>query len=229
MADLLRNGDVAVKLGAFEQQALIHDFSTSASARFNATLNRLSKWLVAAVFVIIFLWRHDTEALWAASGSILNAGLSTVLKRILNHERPVSAIRSDPGMPSTHAQSIFYTVMFCIVSSNILSQPDEENMLVVEYFGLNGVTAVISVLIFAIGSYLSWLRVSQQLHTTSQVAVGAALGFSFSVFWFWLWDAIVLDAFISHLWIQILVVLGTVAICVSFLLYVFRYWVLEKN
>ncbi|KAH0700972.1 hypothetical protein KY284_015187 [Solanum tuberosum] len=119
MADLLRNGDaedVAVKLGAFEQQALIHDFSTSASARFNATLNSLSKWLVAAVFVIIFLWRHDTEALWAASGSILNAGLSTVLKRILNQERPVSAIRSDPGMPSTHAQSIFYTVMFCIVS-----------------------------------------------------------------------------------------------------------------
>ncbi|KAH0717215.1 hypothetical protein KY285_013246 [Solanum tuberosum] len=219
MADLLRNGDaedVAVKLGAFEQQALIHDFSTSAYARFNATLNSLSKWLVAAVFVIIFLWRHDTEALWAASGSILNAGLSTVLKRILNQERPVSAIRSDPGMPSTHAQSIFYTVMFCIVS-------------MVEYFGLNGVTAVISALIFAIGSYLSWLRVSQQLHTTSQVAVGAALGFSFSVFWFWLWDAIVLDAFISHLWIRIPVVLGTVAICVSFLLYMFRYWVLERD
>ncbi|KAG5621062.1 hypothetical protein H5410_006280 [Solanum commersonii] len=130
MADLLRNGDaedVAVKLGAFELQALIHDFSTS--ARFNATLNSLSKWLVAAVFVIIFLWRHDTEAHWAASGSILNARLSIVLKRILNQERPVSAIRSDPGMPSTHAQSIFYTVMFCIVSSNILSQSDEENML----------------------------------------------------------------------------------------------------
>ncbi|KAG5621061.1 hypothetical protein H5410_006279 [Solanum commersonii] len=79
---------------------------------------------------------------------------------------------------------------------------------VVEYFGLNGITAVISALIFAIGSYLSWLRVSQQLNTTSQVAVGAALGFSFSVFWFWLWDAIVLDAFISHLWIRILVVLA---------------------
>lgn len=46
MADLLRNGDVAVKLGAFEQQALIHDFSTSASARFNATLNRLVGWFV---------------------------------------------------------------------------------------------------------------------------------------------------------------------------------------
>ncbi|KAH0699000.1 hypothetical protein KY284_013215 [Solanum tuberosum] len=80
-----------------------------------------SKWLVAALFGIIFLWRHDAEALWAASGSVLNSGLSTVLKRILNQERPVSTIRSDPGMPSSHAQSIFYTVTFCIVSSNFLS------------------------------------------------------------------------------------------------------------
>ncbi|XP_016558678.2 lipid phosphate phosphatase epsilon 2, chloroplastic isoform X2 [Capsicum annuum] len=176
----------------------------------------VSKWLVAAVFCIILLWRHDTEAIWAASGSVLNAWLSTVLKRILNQERPVSTIRSDPGMPSSHAQSIFYTLMFCIVS-------------MVEYFGLNGITAVMSALIFAIGSYLSWLRVSQQLHTISQVAVGAALGFSFSVFWFWLWDAIVLKVYLSNLWVQLIIVLGTATICVCFLLYVFRYWVLEQN
>lgn len=80
-----------------------------------------SKWLVAALFGVIFLWRHDAEALWAASGSVLNAGLSTVLKRILNQERPVSTIRSDPGMPSSHAQSIFFTVTFSIISSNFLS------------------------------------------------------------------------------------------------------------
>lgn len=75
----------------------------------------------------------------------------------------------------------------------------------------------------------SWLRVSQQLHTTSQVAVGAALGFSFSVFWFWLWDAVILKVFLSHLWVQLIIVLGTAAVCVSFLLYVVRYWVLEAN
>lgn len=207
---------VSIKLGAFEQEALIDGFSTSASAGLNATLNSLSKWLVAAVFGIILLLRHDGEALWAASGSVVNAGLSTVLKRVLNQERPVSTIRSDPGMPSSHAQSIFYTVMFCIVS-------------MVEYFGLNGITAVISALILSIGSYLSWLRVSQQLHTTSQVAVGAALGFSFSVFWFWLWDAVILKVFLSHLWVQLIIVLGTAAVCVSFLLYVVRYWVLEAN
>ncbi|PHU24924.1 hypothetical protein BC332_03256 [Capsicum chinense] len=218
MADSVRNRATVddVNLGVLEQEALIDGFSTFASAGLNATLNSLSKWLVAAVFCIILLWRHDTEAIWAASGSVLNAGLSTVLKRILNQERPVSTIRSDPGMPSSHAQSIFYTLMFCIVS-------------MVEYFGLNGITAVMSALIFAIGSYLSWLRVSQQLHTISQVAVGAALGFSFSVFWFWLWDAIVLKVYLSNLWVQLIIVLGTATICVCFLLYVFRYWVLEQN
>ncbi|OIT29902.1 PREDICTED: lipid phosphate phosphatase epsilon 2, chloroplastic isoform X1 [Nicotiana attenuata] len=222
MADLVRSqasvGDdgVGVKIGGFEQEAFIDGSSISATGGLNATLNKLSKWLVAAVFGIIFLWRHDAEALWAASGSVLNAWLSTVLKRILNQERPVSTLRSDPGMPSSHAQSIIYAATFCIVS-------------IVEYFGLNGITAVISALIFAIGSYFSWLRVSQRLHTTSQVAVGAVLGFSFSVFWFWLWDAIVLKAFISHLWVRLIIVLGTAAICVSFLLYVVRYWVLEEN
>lgn len=207
--------DEAMGVSFEKEEVFVDGSSSSASAGLNATLNSLSKWLVAALFGIIFLWRHDAEALWAASGSVLNSGLSTVLKRILNQERPVSTIRSDPGMPSSHAQSIFYTVTFCIVS-------------MVEYFGLNGITAVISGLIFAIGSYFSWLRVSQQFHTTSQVAVGAALGFSFSIFWFWLWDAIVLDAFISHLWVRIIVVLGTAAICASFLLYVIRYWVLEE-
>ncbi|CAN4123578.1 unnamed protein product [Withania somnifera] len=131
MADSVRSRasfgdeDVSIKLGVLEQEALIHGFSTSASGGLNATLNSLSKWLMATVFGIILLWRHDGEVLWAVSGSILNAGLSTVLKRILNQERPVSTIRSDPGMPSSHAQSIFYTVMFCIVSSNILSQSDK--------------------------------------------------------------------------------------------------------
>ncbi|CAN4123576.1 unnamed protein product [Withania somnifera] len=208
-------GDKEVGISFEQEEDFVDGSSSSASAGLNATLNSLSKWLVAALFGVIFLWRHDAEALWAASGSVLNAGLSTVLKRILNQERPVSTIRSDPGMPSSHAQSIFYTVTFCIVS-------------MLEYFGLNGITALVSVLIFAIGSYFSWLRVSQLLHTTSQVAVGAALGFSLSIFWFWLWHAIVLKAFISHLWVRVLVVLGTAAICVCFLLYVIRYWVLEE-
>lgn len=52
-------------------------------------------------------------------GSVLNTVLSVTLKQILNQERPVSALRSGPGMPSSHAQSIFFTVVFTILSGKI--------------------------------------------------------------------------------------------------------------
>lgn len=77
-----------------------------------------SKWLVAVLFGIFLLWRHDAEALWAAMGSVINACLSTILKRLLNQERPVSHLRSDPGMPSSHAQSLFFMTTLAILSSN---------------------------------------------------------------------------------------------------------------
>ncbi|CAL5373232.1 unnamed protein product [Camellia sinensis] len=103
--------------------------------RLESTLNRLSKWIVTALFGAIFLWRHDAEALWAAMGSVANVGLSTVLKQLLNQERPVSNLRSDPGMPSSHAQSIFFTFM-------------------VENLGINELTIALSVLTLAFGAYL---------------------------------------------------------------------------
>ncbi|PHU20314.1 hypothetical protein BC332_11465 [Capsicum chinense] len=70
----------------------------------------------------------------------LNACLSTALKGILNHERLISTLRSDPGMPFSHAQSIFYTVAFYIIS-------------MVKYIELNGINAITGVLIFAMRSY----------------------------------------------------------------------------
>lgn len=184
---------------------------------FQSTLNHLSKWLVVALFGAAVLWRHDAEALWASLGSVLNSALSIVLKRIVNQERPVSTLRptstSDPGMPSSHAQSIFYAVVFAIFS-------------LVEWLGLNALTTTVIGLVVAVGSYFSWLRVSLQFHTISQVAVGAAVGSVFSILWLWLWDAIVLKAFVSYLWVRIVVVLGAAGFCLGFLVYIFRYWVM---
>ncbi|XP_075106044.1 lipid phosphate phosphatase epsilon 2, chloroplastic-like [Nicotiana tabacum] len=171
MMDSVKNqgaaGDEGVTLGGLEQEALSMNIG---SGGIEAALNSLSKWLIAAVFGIIFFWKHDMEAVWATSGGIINICLSIVLKRILNQERPVSTLRSDPGMPSSHAHYIFYTLTFCIHS-------------MIQYFGLNGITAVVSAFILVMGSYFSWLRVSQQLHTLNQVAVGAVIGFCFSIFW----------------------------------------------
>lgn len=75
----------------------------------------------------------------------------------------------------------------------------------------------------------SWLRISQKLHTISQVLVGAALGFCFSAFWFWLWDAILMKAFVSSLLVRIIVVLGAAGFCLGFIIYVIRYWVIDEQ
>lgn len=71
---------------------------------------------MAGLFALFILWKHDAEAMWAATGSVVNSWISITLKKILNHERPNAALRSDPGMPSSHAQSIFYTACFAVFS-----------------------------------------------------------------------------------------------------------------
>lgn len=72
--------------------------------------------------------------------------------------------------------------------------------------------------------FQSYLRVSQQLHTISQVVVGAAIGSVFSILWYWLWNAIVLDAFASSLWVRIIVVLGSAGLCLGFVVFAIRHW-----
>ncbi|GMH14878.1 hypothetical protein Nepgr_016719 [Nepenthes gracilis] len=180
-----------------------------------STLNRLSKWLVSGVVGFVILWKHDAESLWAIVGSVINAGISIILKRILNQERPFFNLRSDPGMPSTHAQSIFFGVIFVVLST-------------VEGLGLNVLTLILGGLTFGIGSYLSWLRVSQRLHTPSQVVVGAGLGFSFSVAWFWSWKAFVLEEFNSLVWVRVLVILGAAVCSLGFLVHVVRTWFTDR-
>lgn len=75
---------------------------------------------MSGLFAVVILCRHDAEAMWAVMGSVGNSMLSIILKRILNQERPAPSLRSEPGMPSSHSQSIFYIVMFAIFSSNSL-------------------------------------------------------------------------------------------------------------
>ncbi|KAL6227132.1 hypothetical protein ACLB2K_001091 [Fragaria x ananassa] len=205
------NGDEAVRVlqHGSEDSGLV-------SNRFESTLNRLSKWLVSGIFAVVILCRHDGEAMWAALGSVVNSILSVVLKKILNQERPVPSLRSEPGMPSSHSQSIFYIFLFAVYS-------------IVEWLGINEISLITSALALAFGAYLSWLRISQRLHTMSQVAVGAAIGTIFSILWCWSWNAVVHEAFTSFLWVRIVIILGAAVFCAGFLLYVIRYWIRDDR
>ncbi|XP_010444795.1 PREDICTED: lipid phosphate phosphatase epsilon 2, chloroplastic isoform X2 [Camelina sativa] len=157
-----------------EQEAFINGSSevqNDAAGGIDAVVNRLSKWIVAGLFGSVLLLRHDGAALWAVVGSVSNSALSVALKRLLNQERPVATLRSDPGMPSSHAQSISFISVFTVLS-------------VMEWLGTNVLSLFLSGLVLALGSYFTWLRVSQKLHTTSQVVVGAIVGSVYSTLWF---------------------------------------------
>ncbi|WJX89889.1 dolichyldiphosphatase [Trifolium repens] len=211
-----RKSDEHVKV--LEQEAFV-DISSEFQPKFlfqevESTLNHLSKWIVTVLFGVFIIWRHDAEALWFAGGSILNAMFSISLKHILNQKRP-SSLKSDPGMPSSHAQSIFFTVIFIILSS-------------VELLTINELTITSSSLALAFGSYFSYLRVSQKLHTVSQVIVGAVIGSICSILWYCLWNALMLDAFVSSLWVRIIVVLGSAGIWLCFLINVICQWLKHK-
>ncbi|XVE87332.1 hypothetical protein DITRI_Ditri18aG0109200 [Diplodiscus trichospermus] len=207
-----RNGDDGIQV--LEQEAFID--GPVRLQGLEPTLNRLSKWLVAALFGGVILWRHDAEALWMAMGSIVNALLSVGLKRVLNQERPVAGLKSDPGMPSSHAQSIFFTVAFAIAS-------------LMEWLGVNELSVSISVLALAFGSYFSWLRVSQQLHTISQILVGAIVGSIFSILWYMSWNSVVLEAFNSSLLVRVIVLLASAGFGLGFLLYVIQNWLKDER
>lgn len=204
-------------VGALEQEAFVaHELTQFNSNRLEATLNHLSKWLMVALFSLVLILRRDAKAIWIATGAILNVGLSITLKKILNQERPSSASKSDPGMPSSHAQSIFYIVFVVILS-------------MVDWVGMNISTAPLVGAVLAFGSYFAWLRVSQGFHTISQVVVGAVAGSIFCGLWFWLWDAIVLEAFVSSFWIRLLVVVGGVGCILRFAVFTIQHWILNEH
>lgn len=180
-----------------------------------ATLNRMSKWLVAGSFTFAAIWKHDAEIMWILMGAVINSLLSMVLKKTLNHERPAPAFRSDPGMPSSHAQSIFYAATILALS-------------LYYWLGTNYLTMVIGPATLLVATYLSWLRVSQHLHTLNQVMVGAAVGSAFAALWFVLWHSLVQEAFVSSLLVRIAVILGASVFCVTFVIYMIRHWLKDE-
>ncbi|XP_078169868.1 lipid phosphate phosphatase epsilon 2, chloroplastic-like [Carex rostrata] len=178
---------------------------------FESALNRTSKWLVTSLFGVAVLWRRDAGSLWAMMGLCINSWISIKLKKVLNRKRPTSAYKPDPGMPSSHAQNIFYGVVFA-------------NMSLLKWLGTNFSTVTMGILILLVGSYFAWLRISQKLHTVEQVIVGAVLGFAFGIAWFFLWHSFMFNAYHLYFLVRVVIVLSSLASCGAFFFYFVRHW-----
>ena len=76
-----------------------------------------TRWVVSGSAAIVVAYRRDAASILCILGAVLNALLSKVLKRLLNEARPAGAPLADPGMPSSHAQSLFFFASYLSVAA----------------------------------------------------------------------------------------------------------------
>ena len=140
-----------------------------------------TKYVVSGATFIVVCWRRDVFIASFLLAAICNALLGKILKRLINASRPAGARLADPGMPSSHALSLFFFTGFLANGAFVWPLPEFEH----DRYRKKGRSAeeelllrlILSLGIGWIASKLAQLRIEAGLHTIAQVAVGAVIGF----------------------------------------------------
>jgi dolichyldiphosphatase len=138
-----------------------------------------TRWWVTLAFIVPLISSATSiNFIVFFLAAIANAVLGKTLKHIIGQARPVSSSRQGPGMPSSHAMSLFFIATY----AGMFAWPErpffvplskETHSLTLIADAIEGITASAPLVL---ASVLSWWRVKRKLHTEPQVLVGAALG-----------------------------------------------------
>ena len=141
-----------------------------------------TKVVVSGATFAFLCMRRDVATAVFIYGAICNALLSKLLKRMINAARPAGAQLSDPGMPSSHAMSLFFFAAF--LSSGLLEWDvwPRGALLSTQHLELLRPAAACCVVVLA--AVLALLRVRAGLHTIAQVSVGSAIGACNGALWY---------------------------------------------
>jgi dolichyldiphosphatase len=149
-----------------------------------------TKWVVSSALGSVLLYTGgEPSVVLLVVGGLLNAVMGKCAKVVLAQPRPVGAKKTDNGMPSSHALSLFFFGSYLAVAclrmavaaatapkpagvSTAAEQHDAalSAALQAAQWGVGALVCVFSAMA------LSWQRVDAGLHTPSQVAVGALIG-----------------------------------------------------
>lgn len=145
----------------------------------NAFMDRQCKWIVSTIVFGVCLGNTYVNARTVVVPYFILCALGTAmagkgLKRLLKQPRPAGAVKSDHGMPSSHAVSLgFLSTALCVSSFvQIYYYPNN--------FTSSGAFFIVleCLLAQASGVYFSLLRIRHGHHTLAQVCVGYAFGLS---------------------------------------------------
>lgn len=126
-------------------------------SKFDRAVNKATKFVVSGAAAAVLLYRRDEHVAWCLLGAVCAAFVNKGVKRLINAPRPAGARKADPGMPSSHAQSLAYLSSYLAI------------------FALSH-APLAAAGVLALGAYLAWLRVATGLHTAPQVVVGFGVG-----------------------------------------------------
>lgn len=170
-----------------------------------------TRWLVGGSCALAAIVHPTTEVYGLIGGAIINALFSKTLKKIIKQERP----STDPkhaelghGMPSSHAQSLFYFATYLALASKFITfqtiqhtltheqtqtqtSPSTISNIIAPYLtssmidswqlGYARIYLILALYSYAIGASVT--RIIRGLHTTPQIVVGAVIGAIFAYFY----------------------------------------------
>lgn len=115
------------------------------------------------------------------AGQLACEALNFVLKRLIKEERPRQIHGKGYGMPSSHAQFVFFwsvaLSLFLLVRHRPTSKSNKNNSRIVERLTVSAVS-------LALAAATAWSRIYLNYHTPKQVFVGSTVGALTAVAWF---------------------------------------------
>eukprot|EP00747_Dinoflagellata_sp_TGD_P180275 gnl/TRDRNA2_/TRDRNA2_32469_c0_seq1.p1 gnl/TRDRNA2_/TRDRNA2_32469_c0~~gnl/TRDRNA2_/TRDRNA2_32469_c0_seq1.p1 ORF type:complete len:248 (-),score=35.14 gnl/TRDRNA2_/TRDRNA2_32469_c0_seq1:45-755(-) len=176
------------------------------------TIDDATKWVVSGSVFATLVWRHDACVCWCVVGSVLAAANCKLLKRVINVARPVGARKADPGMPSSHAQSLSFLSTFFALELLASS-------------AMAPVASAAAAMLVVCALFLTWLRVALGHHTVAQVLVGYLLGAASAAVWRYLFE---LAAISKEMGPKLLALYGLTAAAVAlFAIEIVKNWIKE--
>lgn len=121
----------------------------------------LTKWTVCALVGGMLLYNRNTTSVLYVTGAGLNSLAGKLLKKVIKQPRP-TALKADPGMPSSHATSLSFLALLGAVHFWVRGG-------VLWQWGLVGGGV-------AMAAVASHWRVGAGYHTAGQVVAGWLLG-----------------------------------------------------
>lgn len=142
-----------------------------------AALLSLTPIFLIVTYAVLLVSRREAHVAFVLAGQLLNGVLNGLLKAALAQPRPAGSDRTDPGMPSDHAQFMgFFATYACAFLATRVRFPERP-----------GWRPLLGAAVVALALAVAASRVYLGYHTCAQVGVGMGVGTLTGLAWYTLY------------------------------------------